>query len=537
MKKTLSILLSVIMIFSLIAPCALASAEYYSDTPIIVVHGMGNKVVGRDGQLDYNGADKIADALLNEEFLKELSEELALAYITDDWNDYADLLYDTAVPCFANTQLEDNGESYETANGQTYNWSWTPASVPGKTSKYTTGRYNYYIDWRLDPMATAEDLSDYIDTVLSKTGASSVKLFVRCMGSNVVFSYLAQEESAYSKISDICFYIPALQGIELVGAAFSGQVELDSTSTDRFANHLLHGTALDADMKALATSLITVLDYIEILGLTTDEINHIIDEVRYILIPRFVMNSFGTYPGFWSLVGEEYFDDAMNFVFKSDEYKEKYAGLIEKITKYDTLVRDNIDNIFAKAEEAGINISAIGKYNSPAIPVFEGCEITSDTFATVGNLSFGATGSVCFKPFSNSYLKEIKGTEREKYLSPDKMVDASTCRYPDTTWFIKDCSHGISPENLYTLGNFILSSNVSSDRVTVFTDTENWAQFLGYDEENEMMIPYEDDLTTNGEKWSSSPFEALIRFLTQIFNFFSKLLKGELDFSNISLFD
>ena len=35
----------------------------------------------------------------------------------------------------------------------------------------------------------------------------------------------------------------------------------------------------------------------------------------------------------------------------------------------------------------------------------------------------------------------IASLETDKYLSPDRAIDASTCRYPNQTWIVKDAKH------------------------------------------------------------------------------------------------
>ena len=72
-----------------------------------------------------------------------------------------------------------------------------------------------------------------------------------------------------------------------------------------------------------------------------------------------------------------------------------------------------------------------------------------------------------------------------KYISPDRMIDASTCAFPDNTWFIKGAIH-----NDVVLGVDVLYENVfdSTDDVTVETyDTH--PQFLVYDRETARMFP------------------------------------------------
>ena len=58
-----------------------------------------------------------------------------------------------------------------------------------------------------------------------------------------------------------------------------------------------------------------------------------------------------------------------------------------------------------------------------------------DGIIDVKYASFGATASEYGKTLDNI-------TSDAKYISPDKTVDASTCLFPEQTWFVKNMKHG-----------------------------------------------------------------------------------------------
>ncbi|MCQ2462597.1 MAG: hypothetical protein MJ177_04235 [Clostridia bacterium] len=93
--------------------------------------------------------------------------------------------------------------------------------------------------------------------------------------------------------------------------------------------------------------------------------------------------------------------------------------------------------------------------------------------------SFGATAARMGSTLSERYIKlsEKKGTE--KYISPDKVVDASTCMYPDTTWIIKDMEHNRYPLCVDILMAKILNYD-GEGIMTIYTDPD-YPQYLIYD--------------------------------------------------------
>ena len=75
------------------------------------------------------------------------------------------------------------------------------------------------------------------------------------------------------------------------------------------------------------------------------------------------------------------------------------------------------------------------------MPICESSDAVSDQFASVRRSSFGATTGTLYQDLPASYLAERRAAGFGDYLSPDGQVDASTCLFPESTWFIKGSSH------------------------------------------------------------------------------------------------
>ena len=139
--------------------------------------------------------------------------------------------------------------------------------------------------------------------------------------------------------------------------------------------------------------------------------------------------------------------------------------------------------------------------------------------------SFGATAAKLDKGLSKSYIDSLAD---KKYVSPDNKIDASTCMFKDTTWFIKDCAHAVFPDSMDDLmAEFINSKGT----MTVFT-SEKYPQFLQYNTADESITPVEGTDPEVPEPGSNEKrFSSFIRFFTAIMNFFKKLFSG--DFENL----
>ena len=110
------------------------------------------------------------------------------------------------------------------------------------------------------------------------------------------------------------------------------------------------------------------------------------------------------------------------------------------------------------------------------------------------------------KTLSEEYLSD----KDPKYISPDKQVDASTCLFPEKTWFINCLKHSSYHDSLDELSDIIL---YSSEEVTVDT-LEKYPRFLKFD--------YKSESVSENKAENNNIF---IRFFKAILDFFETLKK------------
>ena len=186
-----------------------------------------------------------------------------------------------------------------------------------------------------------------------------------------------------------------------------------------------------------------------------------------------LLTSYGTFPGIWSLVGPQYYAKARQVVFEGRE--EEYAGLVEKIDRYDREVRQRNDELLLEAKAAGVKVAVISKYGefTYEVPICEECVDVSDDAINAANSSYGATISdTRYVQLPADYLEKAD----PKYISPCKRIDASTCALPDTTWFIYNCKHNDFNAPINTLLKKFFDMNGEMD-VNTF---EEFPQYLMY---------------------------------------------------------
>ena len=182
-------------------------------------------------------------------------------------------------------------------------------------------------------------------------------------------------------------------------------------------------------------------------------------------------------PGIWSLVGPDYYQDARKGVFSG--YEEKYARLLEKLDNYDAKVRQRLVEIIDGAVAAGVKVANFPKYGDFQVqPICDTNNEIGDNSVSFKFASFGATTAKYGSTLSDKYIANAKKNGTDKYISPDKMVDASTvpASIRDTTWFIYGSEHRQFPDIIH---DFMFKFLKADGNLTVFND-ESAPQYMVY---------------------------------------------------------
>lgn len=518
MKKFVAMLICLAMLISFAVP---AFAENENNLPVIYLEGKGNEAIYKqDGTLASNPST-IDRGQYIKNSVGPVLEELGRALLTGDYSDYIDALVASTAPIYEDIALNKDGEAEDTYI------KWDCKTVPiDKNDKIFYFKY----DWRLSPIDTAQQLDTYIERVLEQTGAKGVNIHCRCLGVNFAMAYVAKslngEYDHPFRVKNMMLNTSGLAGYITLGALLSGSVKIDADATDRFVtDYLSSGDMIDDPTLAmLAYSFVSILNYANILDLGVDFIQKIVDEIIDELLPKLALCCYGGYPSYWSMVSDEYYDKAINAVFSTDEMKKEYKNFIAKTDAYHELLGQTnektglakYEELLLKLKEQGVGIAVVAKYGSPSVPMFENSEVTGDVRGTVTELSFGAVGTEIGKTFSEKYLAQANDKGTDKYISPDETVDASSCLFPDTTWFIKNIKHDTFPDYFNELFEEFCQSG---GEMSVFDEAE-YPQYLVYCDGKVSA----DETSPGKDKWTNDPIRLLFRIVTGIIDWITKLL-------------
>lgn len=490
-KKFIAVILTLVSLFSICAIGVSAADEVKKpEYPVIYLTGYGQQIFtekhNHKSELLYpTGVDVAARV---EQNLTPILLELAMASATGDYTAYCDAVYESIGPIYDKLRLNPDG----TVKDNSGTWK---NSYAVHYNVYEPGAVHFSYDWRLSPLTIADELAECIDIVLGKYNAEKVHLVGRCLGGNVINSYLElYAEEAEQKVAKTVLYMPSTMGIGLIGAIFSGEIELNAANLETYIDEMMDYADIMEDglAKDFVTVLISAFEQAEILNFGVEQLDKILDEIKDNIIPRLVRDSYGSFPSFWAMVPDEYLEKAIGFVYNTDELKEEYTGTISLVREYNETVQKNAFATVSADEE----LYVISKYNLPSAPVFGKSNPTGDAIAEACYSSFGATCADFGSRLGSEYISAMD-EEALKYLSLDEKIDASTCAAPDRTWFIKNNYHDHFPATVDYFINTLLVEDM-----TVFTNPE-LPQYLDADVTAETLTPVSEpdqDLPKPGSK-------------------------------------
>ena len=507
MKKLLSLFLVCILALTLLVPAAVAFDGKCDCgfSPIIYVGPLGCTSIVRDaGTASEQQLWKIDSGFLISNIGKQLPS-LSYALLTDNTQLLGDTLVAFVNDTFGDLALDNDGLSKE-------NVTTPDLNVPEGSRHGIDSDYYFDYDFRLDPFTHAERLHEFIEQVKELTGHDTVKLKCSSMGGVVLSAYL--ELYGHEGIDVIICRCCPLWGTAVAGELFTGKLELNADSLRRygedaipfmetgFADDLIEGT-LYSLLETL--KFVGLLDSIIALGddLIADIGDRIFDEA---LIPIF-----GTFLGIWAFVPAEYYEDALEFMKVSTD-----GDLYRQISDYRTAQANVAANLTA-ARNDGVKVCITCGYNVQRTPLVSLWKSTSDGTVDTKYASLGAT---CGDTKETLPLEYINSLEDTSYLSPDRMIDASTCELRDCTWFFRDWLHCNGNPAIDEFYNLVMTTD-GEVSITAFGE---YPQFMKIDDNANTLTPVTDDESNINDLKTAPSYFNFMKFIIELFEKFWKLL-------------
>lgn len=471
MKKIISVLLSLLLLCGIMVPCTAAAEADECDcgfSPVIYVGALGCSDIVRDAGTENEQKLWQIDTNYLLSCIKPQLGTLAKAAATMNADLLADALVAFVDDCFGDLALDGDGKSLENVT--------TPyLNVPTTSDHHVNCDYYFDYDFRLDPYAHADRLQEFIDQVQELTGHSKVQLKASSMGGVVLSAYL--DTYGYDEIETIITQCCPLQGTAVAGELFCGKFELNATALRRYAQDALPYMDGGDFVQALLYSLTDLLRVTGVWEMLIAMGDVVVAQVLDRIYDEALIPIFGSFAGIWAFVPEEYYEEALVFMGMNEDYGDLY----NQVEKY-RVAMANIDENLQKASADGVKTYILCGYNVQRTPLVTAWRNTSDGTVDTKYASVGATTAPYGEQLSEEYIASL---EDSSFLSPDKMIDASTCALPSQTWFLRDWLHCNGNDAIGALYATMLTSDT---QLTVFS-MEEYPQYLQNDDATPSLTP------------------------------------------------
>lgn len=480
MKRILSILLSCCILFTGIFAPSISAADVNADSliadgasyPFILLRGVDFGAMSTD-----YGTPEQAPAvgmITTGGIVSALLKATGLAVLKGSFDPVVDGVLDYAGDILGKLACDKDGASVYDLGLNRY-----PQSAAHYSEQLVTGggtgaeegivksaaeRYGadnvYYFtyDWRLNPLDICDEIDEMVTLATSEHSTSKVNLVCASMGGIEAVAYLS--EYGYDKVNKCVFLSSTFYGLYIVSDLFCGRVVISDQALYNFlADKTGENTAMNFVLKMMKRT--------GVFHLVGSLAGRFIEKYKTNIYDNLLRDTLCTMPVWWALVLPQDYEEAVRYMFGGREAE--YAGIIEISRQLQAVVADR-DRLLKDAAANGVQIAVIANYNSPAMPLYERALANSDGGLETALVSGGAVIANYGKTLAPDY-----SPSNPAYLSPDGVIDASTCLFPDSTWFVKDGQHvGCSYGSEYSDFLFWL---IDFDQPTVFSN-EHYPQFL-----------------------------------------------------------
>ncbi len=491
-KKLLSLLLSAVMVFACLPLTAFAGTAHSWDrevkthcggkcgySPVIVVPGImqsqtyvqdknGNDLMTSDGFPIVEGMDMsfMFDTVALEKEIKDSVPDMLKAVARSDRDRLFDILIGIFDESFSAHYFNPDGTRVNGVAVDEYWYSLEESmNVPDRSYDYAKGyskdadgntlptqKYKTQYDFisrQVDISAycnlagydhayyysyasfgnileTAEGLNEYIDMVKYQTGHDKVSLVFISLGGTIANVFLA-DYADMSEIDRVIFAAAATDGSYLL----SDLMDARSTLKD---GQVIYNDLIPNVVQLAAEEYMSLayLGNVIARGIPQEVFSDFLEEALERAINEVLAKLMRNCQSMWALVpSAEY--PAMAAKYISDKEHEKLKEMTDRYYE----IQKNAKQTVQRLDKAGLDMFCITGYNLELPAAVEHFRLSSDQIIQATSTSIGAVFSDSKAGFPDSYKPVLS----EKYISPERLVDAGACALPDKTFFVKNQSH------------------------------------------------------------------------------------------------
>lgn len=517
MKKVIKIAISVVLCIAISMGIMLPSFAAEKKTAFIMVSGMNTmplmcgeeRIFGPEGSVVassiMNSVPPILQFLADKDYeklgnglipaVKPMLEKLSC-------NPDGSSMYDVTTGTFPD-RVSEYAATFENATNDEF--ALVHAGMDAFGAENT---YFFNFDWRLSPLDHADDLNDFIQMVKSKDDYDRIVLAAYSMGGTIVCSYLYKYGS--SDLDTIALCSTAFQGTTSVGTLFTGEFNFSMSALMRRFSELARNNFLENFINGVNKAL----NASGVNAKIDDFANTFSYELMDQLYSGLIKPVFGYMTGLWALCDSDRYEAAKEYLLDETEN----AELIEKIDEYKYNVQDHAFDLLKEAEEDTI-LYITAQYNRQGLPVsVDSATSNNDNLIDTKFESGGAVCSLLGETLGDDYTQAVDCGHN--HISYDNNIDASTCMFPEQTWFVRDMMHVDYPYGEPT--DFLIWLMQSEEQLTVHSDPR-YPQFILYKVDDNSMSPLDENSTQ--KTTVDIIFDILGKIIDFIANAFKMIIK------------
>lgn len=472
MKKILALTLSLVMAFAMCMP-AMAVAEDatadYDGYPVVIVRGIdfGGLVNLDDGtkamQIKVGDfLDLIIDVVLGKFVFGNEN------FITDS---ALDLVWDIMGPIASNpdgSSMDENVgmkqyygsvDEFEELDAEFFLKSGEGNLALSLADRIGAENVYYFTyDWRKSPEKIADELDSFLDMVKSQSGKDKVHIAALSMGGMVTTAYMYYYGT--EAIDSAAYLSGAQNGTYVCGDALNGRIVFAPDTLEDALLNLIGNDTLDF----MTRLLLLISRAFGVTDALCEFLNGFVANTTEAAYSGGLRDVLGTAVGMWALCPDDDFASGVDFIFSGAE--DKYSAVLSQLDEVEEFVCST-EEILEAACNDGVKLTFTSNYNQPLIPIHARAALNSDSTLESELTSNFATVADFGKSLDDDYV----ATRDVEYISADKVIDASTCLFPDNTWFIKDADH-VAFRHGSEFADFAIDLILSEEQPTVDNMTE-----------------------------------------------------------------
>ena len=485
MKKLLSLFLACLLLLSCVS-AASAAAEKASVLPVVDLRGfMSSQIYADKDDPDSERLFPPEPAALIR-FATALLPSITRFTFDNNW----DVLGNQLIPALRKLLLPVSADE----NGDVRGNTGPLFTYPTKDEIAANPDVEFVFDWRDDPFKSAAQLAALIDYITDDCGYGKVALECHSYAGIVTLTYLAVYGT--KKVTSVCFNATAVYGAVFAGELMQGKVNLNADGLAVFLEGLLDQT----EYEGLLRGLVKVFDDLGGLNFLCSFVNELFEHLSSRIWKEAVVPVFGSWLSIWDMVPDSEVEAGNAFIAStgttlSDTFR-------ARIDKFDAEIRTKREPLLLGVNEK-CSLYVIARYGYGGVPLGDTWTADSDGVLTTEAESFGAT---C-QPFDYTSPTVIIAPLR----APSGAIDASTCLFPQQTWFIRNCKHTEKDPVLREFSDTLLRAD-GQQNIQSFP---RYPQFLVLEKALGGLIP-DDGFVRSPRKWQDDLRTLLQKMIEKI---------------------